>query len=137
MPDYRCLTEAADYRKKCRCQTNFYPTFTYLFSISYSMDVHGVSLFTASSKDVQGVSLSTASSMYVQCVPFFKCRTVWHPVSPVTERTEMPMPEPVRYRNKGTQSGTGLRSRMLEYRCWPHRPRCRCQLCITISLFPL
>ncbi len=34
--------------------------------------------------------------------------TVRHPVSPVPEWTTLPMPEPVRYRNKGTQSGTGM-----------------------------
>jgi hypothetical protein len=40
-----------------------------------------------------------------------------HPVSPVTERTKMPMPEPVRHRNKGTQSDTGLRYPLPECRC--------------------
>ncbi len=37
---------------------------------------------------------------------FFRCRTVWHPVSPVLEWKEMQMPEPVRYRNRETQAGT-------------------------------
>ncbi len=46
-----------------------------------------------------------------------ECRTVRHPVSPVPEWTKMPMPGPVRYRNKGTQSGTGLIYRMPECRC--------------------
>ncbi len=55
--------------------------------------------FYASNKDVQGV-------------PLFKWRTVRHPVIPLPEWTKIPMPEPVRYRNKGTQSGTG----MLRYR---------------------
>ncbi len=27
MPECRCRTEAADYRKKCRCRTNFFPAF--------------------------------------------------------------------------------------------------------------
>jgi hypothetical protein len=27
MPEYQCRTEAADYRKKCRCRTNFSPAF--------------------------------------------------------------------------------------------------------------
>ncbi len=27
MPECRCRTEAADYRRKCRCRTNFFPAF--------------------------------------------------------------------------------------------------------------
>jgi hypothetical protein len=41
-----------------------------------------------------------------------ECRTVRLPVSPVPELNRMPIPEPVRYQNKGTQSDTG----MLRYR---------------------
>jgi hypothetical protein len=37
---------------------------------------------------------------------FFRCRIVWHPVSPVSEWKEMQMPEPVRCRNRETQAGT-------------------------------
>jgi hypothetical protein len=69
-----------------------------------------------------------------------ECRTVRHPVSPVQEWTKMRMPEPVRYRNNGTQTGTGkrghspvpecsctgLRYRMPECRCRRHRHRWRC-----------
>ncbi len=55
---------------------------------------------------------------------FFKCRTVRHPISPVPEWTKIPLPEPVWFRNKGTQSCTG-RYRMPECRCRRHRPQCR------------
>jgi hypothetical protein len=51
--------------------------------------------------DVQGVPLSS----FLQFLKMPKCRTVRHPVSPVTEWKRMPMPKPVRYRNKGTHSG--------------------------------
>ena len=37
---------------------------------------------------------------------FFRCRTVWHPASPVLEWKEMQMPEPVRCRNRETQADT-------------------------------
>ena len=37
---------------------------------------------------------------------FFRCRIVWHPVSPVSEWKEMQMPEPVRCRNRETQADT-------------------------------
>jgi hypothetical protein len=30
MPECRCRTEAADYRKKCRCRTNFSPAIQHL-----------------------------------------------------------------------------------------------------------
>jgi hypothetical protein len=33
MPECRCRTEADDYRKKCRCRTNFYPAFRHLHMI--------------------------------------------------------------------------------------------------------
>ncbi len=63
-----------------------------------------------------------------------ECRTVRHPVSPVPEWPKIPMLEPARYRNKKTQSGTG----MLRYRneiqdaglpaapslYWPHLQSC-------------
>jgi hypothetical protein len=56
--------------------------------------------------------------------------TVRHPVSPVPKWTKIPMPEQVRYRNKGTQSGSGmlwypvsgLRYRIPECRC-PAMPK--------------
>ena len=70
-------------------------------STTSNMNEHGVSLCTASRMDVQGVSFSTASGMDVQGVsPFLiqECQTV-------------------QYRNKGTQSGTGLRYRMPVCRC--------------------
>jgi hypothetical protein len=41
-----------------------------------------------------------------------ECRTVRHQVNPIPELTEMLMPEPARYLNKGIQSSTG----MLRYR---------------------
>jgi hypothetical protein len=31
MPECRCRTEGADYRKKCRCRTNFSPAFRHDF----------------------------------------------------------------------------------------------------------
>ncbi len=57
-----------------------------------------------------------------------ECLTAWHPVSLVPEWTKIPMPEPVRYWNKGAQSGTGMLWYRTEIqdagpRC---RPRCRC-----------
>ncbi len=33
MPECRCRTEAPDYRKKCRCRTNFSPAFRHLHTI--------------------------------------------------------------------------------------------------------
>ncbi len=37
LPECQCRSEAADYRTKCRCGTNYgIPAFTYDFSISYS-----------------------------------------------------------------------------------------------------
>ncbi len=94
MPECRCRTEAADYWKNCRCRTNFSPAFRHSFSTTCSLDAHWVSLFT-----------STNNS-------FFKCRNVGlfgiQSCSSVPEWTKIPMLEPVRYWNKGTQSGTGL-----------------------------
>ena len=49
-----------------------------------------------------------------------------HPVTPVREWIEMPMPEAVWYRNKRTQSGNGLRCWVPEYWCWRHWSRCQC-----------
>jgi hypothetical protein len=46
-----------------------------------------------------------------------ECRTVRHLISPVPEWTKKPVLEPVRYRDKRTQSGTGQRYRMPECRC--------------------
>ncbi len=35
MPECRCRTEAADYRKKCRCRNNFFPTFRHSVIFSW------------------------------------------------------------------------------------------------------
>ncbi len=110
MPEYRCRTEAANYRRKCRCRTNFSPAFRYLHLIfqyliarvTPSAAVYGrarcftFELFTSWSLDVHCIGIPftnpNTSSMDVQG-PFFKCRTVRHPVSTVPEWTEMPMPK--------------------------------------------
>ncbi len=60
---------------------------------------------------------------------FFKCRNVRHLFSPVPEWKKVPMPQS-NTEIRGTSSvpkyfGTGLRCRLLEYRCRRHRPRCR------------
>ncbi len=49
---------------------------------------------------------------YLLLYNFLECRTVRHLVSPVPDWQEISMPEPVRYQNKKTLSGTG----MLRYR---------------------
>ncbi len=49
---------------------------------------------------------ATSLCFYIIIIP--ECRNVRHPVSPVPEWKQMSMPEPVRYRNKGTQSGIGI-----------------------------
>ncbi len=94
-------------------------------------------LSTISRVDVQGVSTTSVMDVHVQGVfspragcfrlstslsSFCKCRTVRHPVCPVPDWKRMHMRDPVRYRNKGTQSGTGLRCRKPECR-W--QPWCR------------
>ncbi len=54
-PEYRCRTEAADYRKKCRCRTNLSPVYQFRhlhdFSMAYSKNntishVQGKALWT-------------------------------------------------------------------------------------------
>ncbi len=66
---------------------------------------------TTSSMVVQGVSPPPPAVRtcwvyaFTPWYSFCKCRTVRHPVSPISEWKRIQMPEPVRYRNKGTQSG--------------------------------
>ncbi len=75
-------------------------------------------LSTTCNLDVHWVSLSQPPKPAVWMCRVYRflkmpeCRTVRHPVSPVPEWTKMLMPEPFQYRNKRTQSGTG----MLRYR---------------------
>ncbi len=38
MPECRCRTEDVDYQKKCRCRTNFFPTFRHLVT-SFSKNI--------------------------------------------------------------------------------------------------
>jgi hypothetical protein len=114
MPECRCRTEAADYRKKCWCRPNFSLAFRHLhmmlqyyiarMTYQLSIDVQGVSLSTTYNLDVHWVSLSPPPTAFLNAG-----RTVRHPVSPVPEWTKIPMPEPVRYRNKGTWD-TGCRN---------------------------
>ncbi len=113
MPEYRCRNETADYRKKCRCRTNFSPAlrhfhmiFQYnIAKITPSAAVYGragcIPISTNSNMDVQGVSISTASILDVQDVPLFwmlECRTDRHRVGLVPELTKVRTPEPVWYR---------------------------------------
>ncbi len=125
MPECRCRTEAADYRKKCRCRTNFSLAFRHLYMI-FQYHIARITPPQQLSMDAQGVSLSTTGSLeswtctgfpfhyhQKQLLKIPECRTVRHPVSPVPEWIKIPMPEPVRYRNKGTKwSSIG----MLRYR---------------------
>ncbi len=98
---------------------------------------HAGWLCTTSSVDAQGVFPPQAvwTWMVFSFQPsysFCKCRTVRHPVLPVSEWKTMQMPEPVRY---GTVtmwptpvlecSGTGLRCRLTECWCRRHQPWCR------------
>ncbi len=66
------------------------------------------------SMDVQGISLRVCSvdGRGVLFLSMPECQTVRNLISPVPEWTKTPMPEPVRFRDKRTQSGT----RMLWYR---------------------
>jgi hypothetical protein len=64
-----------------------------------------------------------------------ECQTVQHPFSLVLEWTKLPMPEAVRYRDRGKQSGTWIfryqtEIKMPECQCRLHWPWCRCQLWI-------
>ncbi len=95
MLECRWRTEAADYRKKCRRRTNFYPAFRHLIMnfqyhiartrITPRAAVLGragcITFITtnSSSMNVQGVSLSSPPTQAVwtcRVYPVFKCRTV-------------------------------------------------------------
>ncbi len=90
------------------------------FNSTSSMDVHGVSLTTASSVIVQGTSFNHCSVTVQPITCSFDVQGVakcyinagkldcWESISIVPEWTYMLMPEPVSYLNKGTQYGTGM-----------------------------
>jgi hypothetical protein len=94
MPECRCRTENVDW-------TNFFPAFQHLYIF---LNI-----------------VCTCTVLYV-CIQFHprkvfimpECRTVRHPVSPVHKWTRLPVLEAVRYRDKGTQSGTGMLRYMTE-----------------------
>jgi hypothetical protein len=131
MPECRCRTEAAGYRKNCRCRTNFSTTFRHLHMIFQGH----ITRITPSAAVYGRAGCITSHYTYLQFgralgIPFttnnhrfFKCRTVRHPVSPVLEWTKISMPEPARYTGRRGPSpvqecsGTGQRHRMPECRC--------------------
>jgi hypothetical protein len=83
---------------ECRCRTNFFPAFR--IYCAYDCQHHKANLTPSAAVyiiDVQGLPLSS----FVQFLKMPECRTVRHPVSPVTDWKRMPMPRPVRYRKKG------------------------------------
>jgi hypothetical protein len=119
MPECRCRPEKVDSRKKFRCRTNFSTVFRHLHMIFQ----HHTALITPATAVYRRAVYEYITFHCIQfavwtCrVNFFilsmpECRTVRHLISPVPEWTKTPMPEPVRYRDKRTQSGT----RMLRYR---------------------
>jgi hypothetical protein len=140
MPECQCRTEENVTRRNSDTKRTFFrhsgiPVFQHhmarispstagyrtSLSIASSMDVQDVPVSITSSMDlwhpshtssanVQGVSQSMASSVVLQGVY----------VTLFIAMNKMPMTEPSRYRNKGTQSGTGLRYRMPEFRCRWH-----------------
>jgi hypothetical protein len=136
MPECRCRTEAANYRKKSEAAL----TFLWLSGIYIQYDLS----ISYSKNNTISSCLWTCRVYQFPLPAVWKCteypfhhyqqqlfqmpesRTVRHLVSPVPEWTKIPMPEPVQYRNKGPQSGTRLRYRIPECRCRRHRTRCRC-----------
>ncbi len=104
--------------------------------LPHQLDAQGLSICNASSVDMQGVSLSIVSNfdgciLFHFCTVFFKCRTIWHLMTPLSESKK--------WRCR-TQSGAGImgmlrhRTKMPECRFRRHRPRCRCQTTLISSL---
>jgi hypothetical protein len=95
-----------------------------------------VDKYTSYSKNNSHVSHSIACSVDLQCVHFYQCRYVGlsgiRSVRCQNEQYADALVEPLRYRDKGNQSGVpdcsskGLRYRMPECRCRRHQSRCRC-----------
>jgi hypothetical protein len=98
-----------------------------------------VTKFTSYSKNnttTSRVSHPIACSVDLQGVHFYQCRNVGlSGIRSVRYRNEQyadALVEPLRYRDKGNQSGVpdcsskGLRYRMPECGCRRHHPRCRC-----------
>ncbi len=125
MPECRCRTEAADYRKKYRCRTNFSPAFRYLHMIfqyrlariTPSAAVYGRAGCIPFDQQQYGRAgcIHFRSQQYVQGLPLFLNAGMSDCPSFIQSgigTNKMRMPEPVRYQNKGTWSGTG----MLRYR---------------------
>ena len=120
MTECRCRMEAADYRKKCRCRTNFSPAFTYDFQyhitrIKPSAAVYGRAECISFHYLQFGRALGIPFHHHQQLFSMRECRTVRY-------RYE----QKFRCRN---QSGTGIMGsnpvsdlRMPECR-W-HQPRC-------------
>jgi hypothetical protein len=83
-----------------------------VYGFARSIDVHCavyVCLSTASSMDMQGVFLSIARSMDMKgCTPFLNAgmSDCLASSQPGIQMDKKAVVEPVRYRNKGTQSGT-------------------------------
>ncbi len=116
MPEFLCWTEAACYQNKCRCRTNFSLALQHLLMIfqyhiariTPSAAVYGhagcITFHYLQFWHVLGFPFTTNSNS------FFKCRNVGLSASSKsdTEMTNIPMPKPVQYQNKGTQSCTGM-----------------------------
>ncbi len=102
-------------------------------SKSLHPNVHGAFIFAVRNVNVQWcISVLSQQSRHAGCIPFHRqpyrhagcillhlqamflnaempeCRTVLNLVSLVPELIKILMPEAVRYRNMGTQSGTGM-----------------------------
>ncbi len=110
MPECRCRTEVANYRKKCRCRTNFSLAFRHLHMICQyhkaritpSAAVYGragcITFHYLQFERALSIPFITTHNSFFK-MP--ECRTVRHIISPVPEWTKISMPEPVQYRNKG------------------------------------
>ncbi len=144
IPECRCRTSAADYRKNIRCRTNFSPAFRYLhiiFQYYIARITPSAAVYRRAGCITFHYSTCSVDVHWVMGIPFtttnnsfFKCRNVrLSGIQSVRYRNEQKFrcrhqfvtkirgPSPV-----PECSGTGLRYKIRECRCRRHRPRCRC-----------
>ncbi len=140
MPECRCLTEAADYRKKFWCQTNFSPAFQHLHvnSISYSKNNSITSC------------LRTCRVYHLPLPAFWTCTGSLSPPPPTAflnaRMSDCPASsQPGNGMNKNSDAGTsplleffstGLRYMMPECRCrCPAMHSCEIVSLISVKIF--
>ncbi len=123
MPECRCQTEAADYRKKCRCWTNFSPAFRHLHMIFH----YHIAIITPSAAVYERAGCSTFHYLQLGVgIPFTTTTNSFF----IWRNVRLSGIQSVRYRNELkfpclNQSGIG----MLRYRTEiqnARMPRCRC-----------